>query len=577
MKKVLMNASVASMIYKFNMGNIDILESMGYQVDVACNFGKENPISQDEIKKFKEILEKKGIKAYEIDCPRSIFAIGKIVRTYQQLKEIIDGGEYDLIHTQSPIGGVVCRLAARKARKKGTKVIYTAHGFHFFKGAPIFNWMIFYPIERICSRFNDILITINKEDYQRAKTFHSKKVEYIPGVGVDVSKFKNRTVSKHEKRLELGISDDAVVLLSVGELSSGKNYQVVIRALGKVNNSNIIYIIAGKGEEYDDYLKLAIEYGVSDQLILLGVRADIDELCVAADVFVHPSVSEGLEIASLEGMAAGLPLISSYVNGIKDNENGVCIENPLDEDAFANAIRTMMNLEFRGRCGSNNIEAVNRFSMESSNEKKTLIYKEIRFLGGGYRHLLKLLKRAELGIKETDFVLLSVGEINKNKNHKVIIEALYRLKNENIHYCIAGQGGDLEQLKELTVKYDLEGNVHFLGFRNDVKELLLVADVFCFPSRREGLGLAALEAMASGLPVISSNIHGIKDYSINGKTGYAYNPDDIAGFSDAIKKLMDVKELRNTFGNKAIEVAKRFSMERSQQCMKEIYQQISGG
>lgn len=383
MKKVLMNASVASMILKFNMDNISILESMGYQVDVACNFGKENPISQEEIKKFRDVLNKKNIKAFETDCPRSIFAIGKMVKTYHQLKKIIDTGEYDLIHTQSPIGGVVCRLAARKARKNGTKVIYTAHGFHFFKGASVINWMIFYPIERICSRFNDVLITINKEDYQRAKTFHSKKVEYIPGVGVDISRFNDCTISKHDKRVELGISDDAVVLLSVGELSSRKNHQVVIRALEKVNNPNIIYIIAGKGEDYEKYLDLAKECGVSDQLMLLGARMDVDELCVAADVFVHPSVREGLGIAPLEGMAAGLPLISSYVNGIKDytkdNETGVCIENPLDVEAYASAIRKMMNPEFRVKCGGNNIEVANRFSLEASKEKMASIYQELKF------------------------------------------------------------------------------------------------------------------------------------------------------------------------------------------------------
>lgn len=173
-------------------------------------------------------------------------------------------------------------------------------------------------------------------------------------------------------------------------------------------------------------------------------------------------------------------------------------------------------------------------------------------------------------------MLLSVGEVNKNKNHKVIIEALHHLKNENIHYCIAGQGEDLDQLIKLATKYDLERNVHFLGFRDDIKELLLVADVFCFPSRREGLGLAAIEAMASGIPVISSNIHGIKDYSINGKTGYSCKPDDAAGFSDAIKNLMNNKKLRNEFGNMAIEVAKSFSLEQSQWYMKEIYQHISG-
>lgn len=380
MKKALMNASVASMIYKFNMDNIEILESLGYQVDVACNFGKENPITPQEINRFRTILCDKNINVFETDCPRSIFAIGKMVKTYKQLKKIIDEGEYELIHTQSPIGGVVCRFAARKARKKGTKVIYTAHGFHFYKGSPKKNW-IFYPIEKACSRLNDLLITINKEDFERAKKFYSKDVKYISGIGVDVSRFLKCKVYREEKRRELGLLQNEIVLLSVGELSARKNHQVVIKALGKIKDKSIKYLIAGMGEDYYSYQSLAAECGISDRVILLGARTDIDELCAAADVFVHPSVREGLGIAPLEGMAAGLPLISSYVNGIKDyTEDGVtgcCIENPLEVDAFANAIKMMLDKNFREKCGRYNINVAYKFSLEASKEKMREIYNAI--------------------------------------------------------------------------------------------------------------------------------------------------------------------------------------------------------
>ncbi len=390
MKKVLMNASVASMIYKFNMGNIEILENMGYQVDVACNFGKGNPISEEEVAKFKGILKEKNIKMYETDCPRNIFAIGRMVKAYRQLKMIIDNGKYDFIHTQSPIGGVVCRLAAKKVQKKETKVIYTAHGFHFFKGASIFNWLIFYPIEKFLSRWTDTLITINHEDYGLAKRrFHCRNVEYIPGVGVDVNKFKGCTISKYEKRMELGISSDAFVLLSVGELSPRKNHQIVIKALGKLKDKNICYLIAGKGEGHDNYLQLAKYCGVADQIKLLGARTDVDELCVAADIFVHPSVREGLGIAPLEGMAAGLPLISSYVNGIKDyTENGVtgvCVLNPLDVDEVKGAIiRLRDDGSLRVKCSINNKRIVGKFSVESSQKVMKKIYQK---MSEGYSYL----------------------------------------------------------------------------------------------------------------------------------------------------------------------------------------------
>lgn len=380
MKKVLMNASVASMIYRFNMDNIEMLEKMGYTVEVACNFNKiENPIKEEEIEKFRRILRENKIRFYETDCPRSVFSFSKMIKTYKQLKIIIDNGDYELIHTQSPIGGVICRLAARNARKNGTKVIYTAHGFHFYKGAPILNWLIFYPIERVCSRFNDALITINKEDFNRAKKFHSPKVEYIPGVGVDITRFKACNVTKEEKRHQLGLSDDALVLLSVGELSSRKNHQVVIRALGEIKDKSIIYMIAGNGEDYENYKTIAKDLDIETQVILLGARTDVDELCVAADVFVHPSVREGLGIAPLEGMAAGLPLISSYVNGIQDyTEDGVtgcCIKNPLDVSAFVQAIKRMKyDLVFRKECANMNKIIAEKFSLDNSRNEMRKIY-----------------------------------------------------------------------------------------------------------------------------------------------------------------------------------------------------------
>lgn len=343
MKKALMNASVASMIYKFNMNNIQILQDMEYQVDVACNFGKENPISQEQIENFREILKQKKIKVYETSCPRSVFAIGNMIKSYKQLKKIADEGQYDLVHTQSPIGGVICRLAFRKARKRGTKVIYTAHGFHFYKGAPIINWLIFYPIEKICSYFTDVLITINQEDYQLAKKkFHAKKVEYIPGVGISIEKFKQCAVSRNTIRKELGIPKEAFVLISVGEVNKNKNHQIIVRALGKIDNKNIHYIIVGQGNEIDNITKMANDLRVN--VHTLGFREDVADLLFASDVFCFPSLREGLGLAAIEAMAVGLPIVTSNVHGINDySENGKtgysC--DPRDVEAFAEAIQKL--------------------------------------------------------------------------------------------------------------------------------------------------------------------------------------------------------------------------------------------
>ena len=190
MKKALMLSSVASMIDQFNMENIKILKNLGYEVHVLANFSFGNTTSDERTKEFKEELENMGIKVYNVPIPRKITAIKEMISSYKKIKKVCSENNYDILHCHSPIGGVLARFAFKDFRKKGGKLIYTAHGFHFFKGAPIKNWIIFYPIEKFCSRYTDCLITINKEDYKRAKNFKAKEVKYVPGIGIDTKKIK---------------------------------------------------------------------------------------------------------------------------------------------------------------------------------------------------------------------------------------------------------------------------------------------------------------------------------------------------------------------------------------------------
>lgn len=380
-KKVLMLASVASMIDQFNMSNIDILLKIGYDVDVACNFGYGSTCSDEKIVELKAKLKEKGIRCFQIDFTRSVMNLFQDGKAYKQVRKLVENNKYDLIHCHSPIGGVIGRIVAHETN---TKVIYTAHGFHFYEGGPKKNWFIYYPIEKALSKWTDVLITINKEDYNRAKKkFFAKETRYIPGVGVDVEKFemglKNKQQNKKMKRAELGVSDNDFVLLSVGELQDRKNQRVVIEALHMLNNPNIYYWAVGKGELFPEYLEMIKKYGLEKNVFLLGFRTDIMELCNAADCFVHPSVREGLGIAPLEAMAGGLPLISSYVNGIKDyteNEvSGCCIIDPLSVTEMKKAIEKMyQDVEFRNRCGINNLETVKKFDIKNTNNIMQNIY-----------------------------------------------------------------------------------------------------------------------------------------------------------------------------------------------------------
>ncbi len=197
MKKVLIVASVASMIDQFNMQNINILKQQGYEVHVAANFEKGSTISEERLLEFKKELKNLNVLYFQVDFSRRIGNIGQNIKAYKQIKEIIKQNKYKFIHCHSPIGGVCGRIAAKTT---GTKVMYTAHGFHFYKGAPMKNWVLYYPIERVLSYLTDVLITINNEDYELSKNkMKSKSLYYIPGVGVDVSNFSDIKVDKIKK------------------------------------------------------------------------------------------------------------------------------------------------------------------------------------------------------------------------------------------------------------------------------------------------------------------------------------------------------------------------------------------
>lgn len=316
MKKVLVLASVASMIGQFNMSNISLLIKMGYHVDAACNFKKGNTCSTDEIKKLKKRLREMNVGCFQIDFSRNIGELRGNFNAYKQTEKLVSNGAYQCIHCQSPIGGVIGRLIGHKHH---LKVIYTAHGFHFYEGAKMRNWLLYYPVEKWLSKYTDILITINTEDYKRAKrSFHAKQIEYVPGVGVDVKKIEKVDVNRTEKRKELGMPEDAFLLLSVGELNENKNHEVVIRAMEKIEEKKLYYVICGQGDRKEYLEKLAEDYGLIGRVRLLGFRSDAIEICKASDLFIHPSKREGLSVALLEALACGIPCIASDIRGNRD-------------------------------------------------------------------------------------------------------------------------------------------------------------------------------------------------------------------------------------------------------------------
>lgn len=373
MAKILLTATVQSHIAQFHKPVIRMLQEMGHQVEVAA---------RDNLHEKKNLTLTEPDAIHQVNFCRSPFSF-QIFPAYKQLKRVIEAEHYDIVHCNTPVAGILTRLACRKLRKQGkVKVIYEAHGLHFFKGGPRSGWLIWYPIERFFSRFADMMILINKMDYTLVKEkFHTKLVRRIPGIGVNLSQFKD---------------------LGNGDL------------------------------------------------------------------------------------------------------------------------------------------------------------------------------RQELSLPAETPIVLSVGELNENKNHKTVITALSRMENKAAHYCIAGNGPLLQELTEHSCTLGIEDRVHFLGYRRDVPALLSQADVFVLPSRREGLGMAAIEAMSFGLPLVSSNRHGINDYSIEGVTGFKHDPSDSQGFAESIDRLLADETLRQELGENCKRVAQEFTLEESLSCMKKYYLEMLG-
>lgn len=336
--KVLYVTTVSLTVNTFFKSHISMLTDAGYKVDIACNFRDMEP---------DELYEKSGCGFCQIDFSRSPFSFDN-VKAYGQLKKAVENGGYDIVHCHTPIASAITRLVCRRLRKKNKlKVFYTAHGFHFYKGAPKFNWLMFYPVEKLCARFTDKLITINKEDHELAKrNFGAKEVHYVPGVGVDFSRFYNIKVDRCLVRKNIGVPENAFVIFSAGELNENKNHQIIIKAIAKLEKANIHYVIAGEGNKKDFLLSLAKKLGLESRVHFLGYRNDIPELNYSADLFCFPSIREGLGLSAIEAMACGTAVIASDNRGIRsfisDGVNGfICKSCSADE--FADAINKLMN------------------------------------------------------------------------------------------------------------------------------------------------------------------------------------------------------------------------------------------
>lgn len=369
MKKLLLTCTDL-MAIQFLVPHIRYLSQNGFSVELACSdVGGRLGDLHKAIDGIAPI--------HTVRLVRSPFSLGNR-KGYGDLKKIIDGEHWDIIWTNEPVMGVMTRLAARSARKHGTKVVYMVHGFHFYKGAPKKNWLLYYPVEKYCSRLCDMIITINEEDYRMAKTFHAGRVEKIPGVGVNLDRFAPNEKVRKEWREKLGLAEDDIALLTVGELTPRKNQHIMIEAVSLLGNSKVKLFICGRGELEDTLKKQSVTLGTGSQITFLGYRKDIPNIYCASDIFVFTSVQEGLPCALMEAMANGKPVVCSDIRGnvdLIDNGNGGIVV-PNDPVKVAEAITELINNPSRrAEMGSYNENAVNAFREEKAMEAvKTLMF-----------------------------------------------------------------------------------------------------------------------------------------------------------------------------------------------------------
>lgn len=368
MNKVLFVATVTSHINAFHIPYLKWFKEQGYEVHVASK-GDSNIEYCD--------------KHYDLPFDRSPFTKNNI-KVYKELKKIIKENSYQIIHCHTPVGGVLTRLAAKKARKKGTKVIYTAHGFHFFKGASIKNWIIYYPIEKIMARYTDCLITINEEDYELAKKhLKAKKIKYVHGVGVDEEKFNIKMMEEEKIKLResLGLKQNDIVISYVAELNENKNQVMIINSIKKLVKTipNIKVLLIGKGI-YKKVIENAItENKLTQNVFLLGYRKDVPQILKVTDLYISTSKREGLPVNIMEAMLAGLPIIATKCRGnrnlIDNNKTGILIDIN-DEVQLSEKIKELLeNKKEAKRLGINAQKDAEVYKLKNVSKEMINVYK----------------------------------------------------------------------------------------------------------------------------------------------------------------------------------------------------------
>lgn len=370
MKKILFVATIFKHFRAFHLPYIEWFKQQGWQVDAMAN--GDDPLEE-------------AYHSYNVPVSRSPFSLSN-VKAIKQARAIINQEKYDIVYCHTAMGAVLARLAAKKARKKyGTKVIYVAHGFHFFKGGPLKSWLMYYPMEKYLSKYTDAIVTINEEDYQLVKTrgFRNTDTYKIPGIGTNTSRLiETNDAVRAELRTQYGYSQDSFILIYIAEYIERKNHKFIIDSLDEIRKQipNIKVLFAGRGRLMEAMMEYAKQKGVDSYIDFLGFRKDIGQLIALSDVGISASRQEGLGLNLAEEMFAGLPVVATVDRGhkeiVKDEYNGFMYAQ-LNHHGFENAVcKLYQDPELRKKMGENAKEYIQKFSLENAFASLIEIYEK---------------------------------------------------------------------------------------------------------------------------------------------------------------------------------------------------------
>lgn len=377
MKKALIITSTAGFAKGFLWHDMQLLQDMGYEVHCAAD--AKNVTTFDPNTFFASA----GVIFHQISVsPRSPLCIDNLLAA-KQICDLLYKENFNFIHCHTPVVGAIVRVVGAPLRfLRKTRIVYTTHGLSFYKDGPVKDKIIFGTIEWFCGKLCDAVITINCEDYKMMHNLKGKNVYYINGIGVDTEKYRTCNINKSQYRAKIGVADEDILILSVGELSERKNHQAIIKALAELKNDRYVLVLCGKATEgkgtYDNLRDLTNRLGV--RTIFLGFRQDIPEITNCADIAVLPSLREGLGLAGIEALSAGVPVIGSAVQGIKDyvieGKTGYLC-NPRDYTGLAEKIAMLSDAGVRECMKPICVRKAEEFSIQVSHKQMSDIYREL--------------------------------------------------------------------------------------------------------------------------------------------------------------------------------------------------------